>query len=122
MSAGALRGIVLALVLAGAPCLGPGAAGAPADAGRGHMSTLAAAPAPGDGPGDAYRVDSYVIGAGGGHSSAGILELTGTAGQPDAGSGVPATGGRFAVAGGFWPAVAAPALRPDPVFADGFEQ
>ena len=122
MSAGALRRIPMLLVLAVTPGLGPGATAAPADARREDLSTQPMASAPGAGPGDAYRVDSYVIGAGGGHSSAGVFELTGSTGQADAGSGVPATGGRFAVAGGFWAALAAPALRPDLVLADGFEQ
>ena len=122
MSAGALRGIALVLVVAGVPCVGSGAAGASPDSRREGATAPAAPSAPGTGAGHACRVDSYVIGSGGGHSGAGVFDATGTAGQSDAGSLGPATGGRFAVAGGFWPAVAAPALRPDLLFADGFER
>lgn len=121
MSAGALRRIPLVLALAGMPCLGPGASGVPTDPRREGMPALPAAPAPGAGPADTYRVDAYLIGAGGGHSSAGAFDVTGTLGQTDAGGLVPASGGRFALAGGFWPAVAAPAPRPDLLLADGFE-
>ena len=80
MSAGALRGIALVLVVAGVPCLGPGAAGASPDSRREGATAPAAPSAPGNGAGHAFRVDSYVIGAGGGHSGAGVFDATGTAG------------------------------------------
>lgn len=71
--------------------------------------------------GGEWRVAPYVVGAGGGRSSAGNFEITGTAGQADAGGLVLATGGRFVVVGGFWPAAAPTPLRPDLVLSDGFE-
>jgi hypothetical protein len=50
-----------------------------------------------------YSVDWYKIGGGGGTSSGGRFQVTGTIGQPDAGA--MASGGSFSVTGGFWSAI-----------------
>jgi len=50
--------------------------------------------------GDDYEVDRYTIDGGGEmFSSGGDFELSGTVGQPDAGT---STGGDYALTGGFW--------------------
>lgn len=67
------------------------------------------------------RVDAHAIGAAAGRSRGGVYDLTGIAGQADAGALVPATSARFAIAGGFWSVAAVPAPRPDLLLADGFE-
>jgi hypothetical protein len=46
-----------------------------------------------------YTIDWYKIAGGGGASTAGVYSVTGTIGQPDAGS---MTGGQFSLEGGFW--------------------
>jgi hypothetical protein len=46
-----------------------------------------------------YRIDWYTIDSGGGTSSGGSYQLSGTIGQPDAGR---ASGGDFELVGGFW--------------------
>jgi hypothetical protein len=51
-----------------------------------------------------FQIDWYTVDGGGGTSTGGAFSLTGTMGQPDAGS---ASGGTFACAGGFWGAAAA---------------
>ncbi len=50
-------------------------------------------------------IDWYTIDGGGGTSSGGTFELSGTIGQPDAGV---MTGGSFELSGGFWTAAATP--------------
>ena len=47
-----------------------------------------------------YSIDWFTIDGGGGTSTGGVYSVTGTIGQPDAGS--PMTGGNFSVTGGFW--------------------
>ena len=47
-----------------------------------------------------YTVDWYKIAGGGGTSTGGTYQVSGTIGQPDA-SG-PLTGGNYSVTGGFW--------------------
>lgn len=47
-----------------------------------------------------YLIDSYTIDGGGGNSSGGIYQLSGTVGQPDAGAKL--TGGNYSLTGGFW--------------------
>ena len=47
------------------------------------------------------------IDGGGGTSSGGTFEVTGTIGQPDASSSM-LTGGTFSLSGGFWPGTATP--------------
>jgi hypothetical protein len=46
-----------------------------------------------------YRIDWYTIDGGGGTSSGGGYTLSGTIGQPDAGT---LTGGNYVLDGGFW--------------------
>jgi hypothetical protein len=46
-----------------------------------------------------FQIDWYTIDGGGGTSSGGAFSLTGTIGQPDAGT---ANGGTFQCLGGFW--------------------
>lgn len=47
-----------------------------------------------------YAINWYTIDGGGGTSSGGVYEVSGTIGQPDAGPVM--TGGDFALTGGFW--------------------
>jgi hypothetical protein len=47
-----------------------------------------------------YSVDWFKIAGGGGTSSNGEFEVSGTIGQPDAGG--PMTNGQFSITGGFW--------------------
>jgi hypothetical protein len=47
-----------------------------------------------------YKIDWYKVAGGGGTSSAGSYNLSGTIGQPDAGPVM--TGGSYALTGGFW--------------------
>jgi hypothetical protein len=52
--------------------------------------------------GQSYEINWYTIDSGGGTSSGGGFELSGTIGQHDAGG--PMTGGGFELTGGFWSA------------------
>ena len=61
-----------------------------------------------------FEITSATIDAGGGTSSGGTFELTGTIAQPDA-DPQQSAGGEFVLAGGFW------AKATDLLFADGFE-
>lgn len=70
-----------------------------------------AGPAGGD-----FEVSASTIDGGGGTSSGGGFSLTGTIGQYDA-DPQPATGGTYALAGGFW----ANAESADHVFKSGYE-
>ena len=47
-----------------------------------------------------YSIDWYKIAGGGGTSTGGIYQVSGTIGQPDAGG--PMTGGNYSLTGGFW--------------------
>jgi hypothetical protein len=47
-----------------------------------------------------YSIDWYKISGGGGSSTGGAYQLTGTIGQPDASGAM--TGGNFSLTGGFW--------------------
>src|SRR2546426_11429414 len=49
-----------------------------------------------------YSIDWFTIDGGGGTSSGGQFTLSGTVGQPDAGT---LTGGNFELEGGFWSAI-----------------
>ena len=49
-----------------------------------------------------YGLDWFTIDGGGGTSTGGVYAVSGTIGQPDAGA---ASGGSYALAGGFWGAV-----------------
>ena len=48
-----------------------------------------------------YSIDWWTIDGGGGTSTGGVYAVTGTIGQPDAGS-TAMTGGAYSVTGGFW--------------------
>jgi hypothetical protein len=63
----------------------------------------AAAAAQSGGP---WSIKSATLDGGGASSTGGGWKMTGTIGQPDAAT-PPATGGTWAVAGGFWPGMAA---------------
>ena len=71
--------------------------------------------------GGALSVPSYTIDGGGGLSTGGGLSVIGSIGQPDADPLHPATGGGYALFGGFIPAALASEPLDDPLFADGFE-
>lgn len=64
--------------------------------------------------GGAFEVTQSTIDAGGGTSTGGEFELTGTIGQPEADPKA-ASGGELVVAGGFW------ANADDGIFSDSFE-
>jgi len=51
-----------------------------------------------------YSIDWYKISGGGGTSTGGVYQVTGTIGQPDA--GVAMTGGNYSLTGGFWSLIA----------------
>ncbi|MBI5652527.1 MAG: hypothetical protein HZC40_19075 [Chloroflexi bacterium] len=48
---------------------------------------------------NSYAMDWWTVDGGGGQSAGGAYVLTGTIGQPDAGS---ASGGNYVLGGGFW--------------------
>ena len=120
MSVCASRSLPCVLMLAAMPFAGLAQGVSHLDA----TSANAAAPpaASGGNNGNDWRVDTHAFGAGAGHASAGIFEVTAIAGQPDAGANVPATSAQFAITSGFWSVVATPTPRPDLLLADGFEQ
>ncbi len=64
--------------------------------------------------GPSFDLSWHTVDGGGGTSTGGGFELTGTVGQPDA--GVVMTGGSFELIGGFW---AGPAPIPCPADANG---
>ena len=47
-----------------------------------------------------YSVDWFKVAGGGGTSTGGVYNVSGTIGQPDAGG--PLTGGNYSITGGFW--------------------
>jgi hypothetical protein len=47
-----------------------------------------------------YNIDWYKVAGGGGTSTGGVFQLSGTIGQPDASGAM--TGGNYSVTGGFW--------------------
>ncbi len=55
-----------------------------------------------------YSIDWYKVSGGGGASTGGVFQVTGTIGQHDAGG--PMTGGNYSVTGGFWSLYAVPTL------------
>ena len=63
-----------------------------------------------------FEITKSTIDSGGGTFAGGDFSLNGTIGQPDANSQI-STGGKFALAGGFW----ANATVVDTIFKDGFE-
>lgn len=68
--------------------------------------------------GGSYVQPRALIASGGGQASGGSYQLRGSIGQPDADPLHPASGGSYALSGGFWTA-AAPGS--DQLYADGFE-
>jgi hypothetical protein len=50
--------------------------------------------------GQPYSIDWFKISGGGGTSTGGVYQVSGTIGQPDA--GVAMTGGNYSLTGGFW--------------------
>ncbi len=52
-----------------------------------------------------YSIDSFTIAGGGGISSGGAFSVSGTVGQPDAGT---MSGGSYSLAGGFWDVIQPP--------------
>ena len=52
-----------------------------------------------------YSIDWYKISGGGGTSTGGVFQVSGTIGQPDAGAAM--SGGSYSVTGGFWSLFAA---------------
>jgi len=50
-----------------------------------------------------YSLDWYTIDGGGGTSTGGVYQVSGTSGQPDAGQ---MSGGNFSLTGGFWSLIA----------------
>ncbi len=51
-----------------------------------------------------YSIDWYKVSGGGGTSTGGTYQVTGTIGQPDAGSAM--SGGAYSLTGGFWSLIA----------------
>jgi hypothetical protein len=51
-----------------------------------------------------YSIDRYEMGGGGGTSTGGTYQVSGTIGQPDAGAAI--SGGQYSVTGGFWSLIA----------------
>ena len=51
-----------------------------------------------------YSIDWCKIGGGGGTSTGGTYQVSGTIGQPDAGAAI--SGGQYSVTGGFWSLIA----------------
>ena len=55
--------------------------------------------------GQSYSIDWFTIDGGGGTSTGGVYQVSGTVGQPDAGPTM--SGGNYSVDGGFWSIIAA---------------
>jgi len=58
-----------------------------------------------------YAIDWFTLDGGGGASSGGSFTLTGTIGQPDAGT---LSGGNYTLQGGFWAGIVGPATGEAP--------
>lgn len=71
--------------------------------------------------GASLALQRQVIADGGGSSSGGAFRIDGTIGQADADPLHPATGGGFAISGGFWPGLVPIAPGADAIFANGYE-
>lgn len=70
--------------------------------------------------GGEYAIVGHTIDNGGGIANGGSYTVRGSIAQPDAQA--PASGGPFAVQGGFWPRTRTPEIPGDPaLFNDGFE-
>ncbi len=68
--------------------------------------------------GGAYTMDRHTVDGGGGVSQGSGYELSGTAGQPDAGS---MAGGAYTMTGGFWPLASGGAVAARPMPDDAFD-
>jgi hypothetical protein len=79
------------------------------------------APASVSAQGAAFAVSRWVIAGGGGSSSGGVFSIEGTIAQPDADPLHPATGGAYAISGGFWPGFIDATTGGGMIFASGFE-
>ncbi len=79
------------------------------------------APASASAQGAAFAVSRWVIAGGGGSSSGGVFRIEGTIAQPDADPLHPATGGAYAINGGFWSGLFAATTGSGMIFASGFE-
>jgi hypothetical protein len=79
------------------------------------------APASVSAQGAAFAVSRWVIAGGGGSSSGGVFRIEGTIAQPDADPLHPATGGAYAISGGFWPGFIDATTGGGTIFANGFE-
>ena len=67
-----------------------------------------------------FDLSWYTIDGGGGTSAGGNFTLSGTIGQPDAGSpSSPLSGGNFALVGGFWPGAGSQCTMPGDMNQDG---
>ncbi len=86
-----------------------------------HPAASGAAPTQIDAQGTGYAVPRYVIAGGGGSSSGGAFRVDGTIDQADADPLHPATGGIYAISGGFWPGEANAPPGGGTIFANGFE-
>jgi len=53
-----------------------------------------------DASAQSYSIDWYKVAGGGGTSTGGTYQVSGTIGQPDAGA--PMSGGQYSLTGGFW--------------------
>jgi hypothetical protein len=62
-----------------------------------------------------YSIDWYKIAGGGGTSTGGTYQVSGTIGQQDAGG--PMTGGNYSLTGGFWSLIAAVQTAGAPLLA-----
>ena len=58
-----------------------------------------------------YSIDCYDVSGGGGTSTGGVYAVSGTIGQPDAGT---MRGGQFTLQGGFWPGIMVPSTGEAP--------
>jgi hypothetical protein len=91
---------------------------------RGVLALLVAIVATGSEPragNGGLDVPSYTLDGGGDYSSGGGFSVVGSIGQFDADPLHPATGGDYALIGGFIPGAVAMASQGDALFADGFE-
>mgnify|MGYP002783739173 FL=1 len=65
-----------------------------------------------------FEIPWYTIDGGGGTSAGGTFSVSGTIGQPDAGTAL--SGGTFTITGGFWVGGAVPPACPADFNGDGF--
>jgi hypothetical protein len=67
-----------------------------------------------------YTIDWYKISGGGGTSTGGVFQVSGTIGQPDAGAAM--SGGNYSVTGGFWSLFAVVQMPGAPLLAVALTQ